>query len=29
VNGRLQVPEQPGFVVELNRALEPERPFAR
>jgi L-rhamnonate dehydratase len=29
VNGRLQVPERPGFGVELNRELELERPFAR
>jgi L-rhamnonate dehydratase len=29
VNGRLRVPERPGFGVELNRELELERPFAR
>jgi len=29
VNGRLRVPERPGFGVELNRGLELERPFAR
>jgi L-rhamnonate dehydratase len=28
-NGRLRVPERPGFGVELNRELELERPFAR
>ena len=29
VNGRLQVPERPGFGVELNRSLTFERPFPR
>jgi L-rhamnonate dehydratase len=29
VNGRPQVPERPGFGVELNRSLTFERPFPR
>jgi len=29
VNGRLKLPDRPGFGVELNRSLALERPFSR